>query len=88
MHFDELARITGGRLRRPETGAELFRGVSHDSRMVASGQLFIAVRGQRARRHKFHRAAQVKTAGREPGRQRNAHRQEQAAPPRCIQVSH
>jgi len=53
LQFDELARITGGQLRRPETGAELFRGVSHDSRVVESGQLFIAVRGQRVDGHRF-----------------------------------
>jgi len=51
MELSELAEITGGTLRRGDQGRRRFEGVSIDSRTIGSGQLFIALVGQRVDGH-------------------------------------
>ncbi len=66
MRLSQAAQILGGRL----LGADAeFIGVSTDSRGVARGQLFVALRGERLRRTRFHLAAAAKARRRRgPGR--------------------
>ena len=53
MELSELAEITGGTLRRGDQGRRRFEGVSIDSRTIGSGQLFIALVGQRVDGHAY-----------------------------------
>ncbi len=57
MHLTTLAQITGGELRRPDQGERQFTGVCIDSRQILSGQLFVAIRGQKVDGHNFISAA-------------------------------
>ncbi len=50
MSMAEAARILGGRLRGPDAR---FGGVSTDSRTLAAGELFVALRGERFDGHAF-----------------------------------
>ncbi len=53
MDFEELARETQGKLLPLNTVNDIFEGVSIDSRVVKSGQLFIAIRGEINDGHAF-----------------------------------
>lgn len=53
MELSELATITGGTLRKSEQGRRRFEGVSIDSRSIGSGQLFIALPGQKLDGHDY-----------------------------------
>ena len=53
LRFDQLVRITGGTLYNTERAAQVFRGVSIDSRRLEPGQLFIALRGERNDGHDY-----------------------------------
>jgi UDP-N-acetylmuramoyl-tripeptide--D-alanyl-D-alanine ligase len=48
-----MAAMTGGTLSNPSTASRIFAGVSIDSRTVKSGELFIALRGQRVDGHDY-----------------------------------
>ena len=56
--LDEIAAITGGEITgaQPEAALEV-RGVSSDTRMLAQGSLFVALRGERFDGHEFLEAA-------------------------------
>lgn len=51
ISLEEFARLCGGELR--ADGAELIRGFATDSREVAPGDLFVAIRGARVDGHDF-----------------------------------
>lgn len=53
MRFDTLANMTGGQLCTAELRDRTFTGVSVDSRTIAAGQLFFAIRGERNDGHQF-----------------------------------
>lgn len=53
MRFDQLVSATGGKLLNEEFAQRSFTGVSIDSRTVAEGQLFVAVRGERNDGHDY-----------------------------------
>jgi UDP-N-acetylmuramoyl-tripeptide--D-alanyl-D-alanine ligase len=53
LRFDQLAAMSGGQLRTPDLGQRTFSGVSTDSRTIAAGQLFFAIRGERNDGHQF-----------------------------------
>ncbi len=53
MRFDQLAQMTGGSLYHTGTESRKFAGVSIDSRTVKSGELFIAIRGERLDGHEY-----------------------------------
>jgi UDP-N-acetylmuramoyl-tripeptide--D-alanyl-D-alanine ligase len=53
MNLAKLVDIVGGQLRRSDQGDRRFAGVCIDSRQILSGQLFIAIRGQKTDGHKF-----------------------------------
>jgi len=57
LRFDQLVRITGGTLYNTDQAAQVFRGVSIDSRKLEPGQLFIALRGERNDGHDYIDAA-------------------------------
>lgn len=50
MHLSEAARLTGGRLHGDDAA---FRGLCHDTRTLKSGQLFVALHGERTDGHDF-----------------------------------
>ncbi len=56
IYLDDFIRMTGAILRSPGRTAE-FGAFAHDSRQVAPGELFIAVRGERRDGHDFIEAA-------------------------------
>ncbi|MDR2167191.1 MAG: UDP-N-acetylmuramoyl-L-alanyl-D-glutamate--2,6-diaminopimelate ligase [Clostridiales bacterium] len=53
LMIEEIARAVGGRLNKPEIGDLFVRGVSFDSREIAPGDLFVALKGERADGHEF-----------------------------------
>jgi len=53
LRFDTLADMTGGELCTAEFRDHTFTGVSTDSRTIAAGQLFFAIRGERNDGHQF-----------------------------------
>lgn len=53
MRFNQLEAVTGGTLCGAATGTSCFNGVSIDSRTVATGNLFIAIRGEHTDGHKY-----------------------------------
>jgi len=53
LRFDTLANMTGGQLCTAEHRDRTFTGVSADSRTIAAGQLFFAIRGERNDGHQF-----------------------------------
>lgn len=55
LTIEEIARVTGGRTLAP--GAAPIRGAAVDSRLVAPGNLFIALDGERTDGHRFLAAA-------------------------------
>ena len=55
LSTEEIARITGGRVLAP--GDRLVRGGAVDSRLVAPGNLFVALGGDRTDGHRFLGAA-------------------------------
>lgn len=57
MELGMLAQLTGGELRRDDQLSRQFTGVSIDSRSIGSGQLFIALKGQRVDGHDYVAAA-------------------------------
>lgn len=57
MSMSEVATIVGGRLADPSAGTRQVTGVSADSRMVAPGDLFVAITGERTDGHEHARAA-------------------------------
>lgn len=57
MRFDNLAAITGGTVYNTDNAARSFTGVGIDSRTIAAGQLFVAIRGERNDGHNFIKAA-------------------------------
>ena len=61
LSTDEIARITGGRILAP--GDRPIRGAAVDSRLVAPGNLFVALAGERTDGHRFLRAAAEAGAG-------------------------
>ncbi len=56
IQLSDLLAATGGRLHGP-TGATAFDAFCYDSRLVRPGQLFIAVKTERADGHAYIRAA-------------------------------
>ena len=62
LFCEEVLRATGGRLLQGERN-EFFHGVSTDSRMVAEGELFIALQGSRFDGHHYALEALEKKAG-------------------------
>jgi UDP-N-acetylmuramoyl-tripeptide--D-alanyl-D-alanine ligase len=57
LRFDQLAAVTAGTLYNTESAAQLFSGVSIDSRTLNQGELFIAIPGERYDGHDFIPAA-------------------------------
>jgi len=53
LRFDQLAKMTDGRLLTVEQADRVFRGVSVDSRTIASAQLFFAICGDNNDGHRF-----------------------------------
>lgn len=53
MELSRLAELVGGSLVQGDHGHRRFAGVSIDSRSIGSGQLFIALRGQRTDGHEY-----------------------------------
>ena len=53
LGFEELAKEIQGKLLPLKSVSEIFAGVSIDSRVVKSGELFIAIRGERNDGHAF-----------------------------------
>ncbi len=53
MQFDQLARMTGGKLHNAGSVARMFTGVSIDSRSVRPGELFVAISGDNFDGHRF-----------------------------------
>ncbi len=53
MRFDNLAAITGGTVYNTDNAARSFAGVCIDSRTIAAGQLFVAIRGEYNDGHDF-----------------------------------
>ena len=53
MELGKLAEVVGGKLIHGDQGSRRFVGVSIDSRSIGSGQLFIALRGQRVDGHEY-----------------------------------
>ena len=53
MNLGTLARIVGGELRRTDQADRQFDGVCIDSRQIGSGQLFVALKGQRVDGHRY-----------------------------------
>src|SRR4030042_3131278 len=60
--LEEVLKATGGRLLQGEEKTS-FRGISTDSRTVAEGELFIALKGERFDGHHFAIEALKKRAG-------------------------
>ena len=60
--LEEILKATGGRLLQGE-GKTSFPGISTDSRTVAEGELFIALKGERFDGHHFAIEALKKRAG-------------------------
>ncbi len=53
MNLGTLAQIVGGQLRRADQTDRQFDGVCIDSRQIGSGQLFVAIKGQKVDGHRF-----------------------------------
>ncbi len=54
LRFDQLAAVTGGQIySAADKSAAMFRGVSIDSRTLADGELFVAIRGEKFDGHQF-----------------------------------
>jgi len=53
LRFDQLAAITGGRVHRAADRTASFRGVSIDTRTLAAGELYVAIRGEKHDGHEF-----------------------------------
>jgi UDP-N-acetylmuramoyl-tripeptide--D-alanyl-D-alanine ligase len=53
LSFDQLAQITGGKLRTEQSGEATFAGVSIDSRTVSRGELFVAIKGENNDGHDY-----------------------------------
>jgi UDP-N-acetylmuramoyl-tripeptide--D-alanyl-D-alanine ligase len=53
LQFGQTAQLAGGTLVTPERSETKFSGVSIDSRTVRTGELFIALRGQRSDGHAY-----------------------------------
>jgi UDP-N-acetylmuramoyl-tripeptide--D-alanyl-D-alanine ligase len=62
LHIEEVLKATGGKLLQGE-GNAFFQGISTDSRTVAEGELFIALKGSRFDGHYYASTALEKKAG-------------------------
>jgi UDP-N-acetylmuramoyl-tripeptide--D-alanyl-D-alanine ligase len=62
LHIEEVLKATGGKLLQGE-GNVFFQGISTDSRTVAEGELFVALRGSHFDGHYYALAALEKKAG-------------------------
>ena len=53
LRIDQLARVTEGKSLNQDFDERTFCGVSIDSRVLRAGELFVALRGERADGHQF-----------------------------------